>query len=464
MDLFEYVNKRKRDEYEMIGVDGSVIIANNTNISIGVSELDPPKFYTDHFIKELKNHDFIKRYTANAGHPMLTGTLKFYENTLANKFKGNKNLVENLCVTTGATPAITFFFEYFANKYINEKIMLVGLNYYLFYECMTKYKIEGITVTSTLHDRIAPTTTELIMYIEKYNPKLIVLTLPMNPSGECYSEEELREIVRIVKQKDILLLLDKCQLEEFASCYQFLNMNKVILEEDYVQNTIFINSISKTRNLPGARLGYIFANKEIIDYITYLNEIYYCIPPLTYVIPFIADLLARINYIIHDEQSRVSGMKIVNKMYKNISKLNTPKGLYRNYTKPILDSVFEVKEIDNFYKEIDNNYNITYNNYLYTKNKFKKHLHSVTELRGGFNFCIKLKNIPSKKQLDLARDIIIEKEIAILPEIFFNNNKIQNPNELFWIRITAARVEEEYRKLIDEICDFLDKNIDRYLN
>ncbi|MFC2146187.1 pyridoxal phosphate-dependent aminotransferase [Acidobacteriota bacterium] len=244
-------------------------------------DFPPPRLYSTYFLKELDSNQMISNYTHCAGNPVLREAISTYEKLIGTdnmNFPGG--FADNICVTAGATAALKFYFEYYSQKYPETAVLFLGLNYFAFYEYCNIYQLKKIVLTSKKKNRIAPTIEEITREIRKERPKLISLTLPLNPSGEIYSEDELRRLISVLKKYDMLFLIDKVQADVFAANFDYININKVIIEEQFVDKVVVIDSLSKTRGLPGARLGYIMADKEAIDYITYLNELCYYNPAI----------------------------------------------------------------------------------------------------------------------------------------------------------------------------------------
>lgn len=92
--------------------------------------------------------------------------------------------------------------------------------------------------------------------------KLIVLISPNNPTGGVYSKSTLEKIAEIAKENDLLVISDEVY-EKFI--YDDIKFYSIISVSDMKDRTIIINSFSKTYAMTGWRIGYIVANKEIID-------------------------------------------------------------------------------------------------------------------------------------------------------------------------------------------------------
>jgi len=96
--------------------------------------------------------------------------------------------------------------------------------------------------------------------------RMIILNNPNNPTSKLLDTKVLDGVVEIANKKGITILSD-----EVYSTIAF-SKTKSILE--YGQNGhIMITGFSKTFNMTGWRIGYVVANKEIVDRITRLNQI-----------------------------------------------------------------------------------------------------------------------------------------------------------------------------------------------
>lgn len=79
--------------------------------------------------------------------------------------------------------------------------------------------------------------------------KLVSLTHPNNPTGSMISEEDLREIISLVEERDIYLLFDET--------YRELEFEKPLpAAASLSPKVISISSMSKCYGLPGIRIGW----------------------------------------------------------------------------------------------------------------------------------------------------------------------------------------------------------------
>jgi len=90
--------------------------------------------------------------------------------------------------------------------------------------------------------------------IKKYRPKLIFLSSPNNPTGNCFSSERILKIIGLSKG---IVVVDEAYAP-FSS-----KMGFVPLIRDY-ENLLILRTLSKI-GLAGIRLGYLIGKDSIID-------------------------------------------------------------------------------------------------------------------------------------------------------------------------------------------------------
>ncbi|KAJ5778948.1 hypothetical protein N7457_006668 [Penicillium paradoxum] len=105
---------------------------------------------------------------------------------------------------------------------------------------------------------------EMLRSLVKPNTRMIILNNPQNPTGAILRREELRKIVDIAREHDILIHSD----EVYRPLFHSLGTDQAppsILEFGY-ENVIATGSMSKAFSLAGIRLGWIASpNPEIIE-------------------------------------------------------------------------------------------------------------------------------------------------------------------------------------------------------
>ena len=95
----------------------------------------------------------------------------------------------------------------------------------------------------------------ILKTIRKEKPKLIFLSSPNNPTGNCFS---LDRILRIIESSSLSIVVVDEAYQPFASVKGFIP-----LLEDY-KNLVIMRTLSKI-GLAGLRVGFLIANEKIIN-------------------------------------------------------------------------------------------------------------------------------------------------------------------------------------------------------
>mgnify|MGYP000064710017 FL=1 len=98
---------------------------------------------------------------------------------------------------------------------------------------------------------------------------MILMTSPNNPTGGVLSREEVKTVVDIAADNDLLILSDEIY---DRIVYDGVNPVSPALFADGRERTIIVNGFSKTYAMTGWRLGYAVADKEIIDSMSRIQQ------------------------------------------------------------------------------------------------------------------------------------------------------------------------------------------------
>ena len=109
-----------------------------------------------------------------------------------------------------------------------------------------------------------------------FKTKMVILTNPNNPTGTVLSELEVRKLSETILRRNLILLLDEA--------YDFLTYGKELFSPLQIpelrNNLIVCKSFSKEFAMTGWRIGYVYANPEIIAKINDIH-VYFSISPST---------------------------------------------------------------------------------------------------------------------------------------------------------------------------------------
>ena len=92
--------------------------------------------------------------------------------------------------------------------------------------------------------------------------KWLILNSPSNPTGACYSEEEIKQLAEVLKRHPHVYVLSDDIYEHIAyEGYKFFTIAQIPELKDRV---ITMNGVSKSYAMTGWRIGYAAGNKDII--------------------------------------------------------------------------------------------------------------------------------------------------------------------------------------------------------
>ncbi len=96
----------------------------------------------------------------------------------------------------------------------------------------------------------------ILLIIKKEKPRLIFLSSPNNPTGNCFSVDKILRIIELTEEKSIVIVDEAYQ--PFSSDKGFIPML-----DDY-KNLVLMRTLSKI-GLAGLRVGFLIADKNIIN-------------------------------------------------------------------------------------------------------------------------------------------------------------------------------------------------------
>ena len=154
----------------------------------------------------------------------------------------------------------------------------------------------------------------IIDNIKKYNPKIVIICSPNNPTGSAINRKDLELIINETKG---VVLLDEAYADFNETNYDLINK---------YDNLVVIKTFSKAYALAALRLGFALANKDLIDTINVVK------PP--YNMPRLSSLIASIaiqNKDLYTENIK-SIISMREELYTELDKLGLkPVKSYANF-------------------------------------------------------------------------------------------------------------------------------------
>jgi aspartate aminotransferase len=171
---------------------------------------------------------------------------------------------ENVVITPGSKWAI------FSTMFLTLKNggnVIIPTPYWTAYDLIAKSFGANVKLLPTEMDngwKIDPAKLEELI---DYETKMIILNNPNNPTSKAFDDETLDAVVEVANRKGVTILSD-----EVYAAIAFKKV-KSILDYGSGSKHILSNGFSKTFTMTGWRVGYLVANKMLVDKITKLNQI-----------------------------------------------------------------------------------------------------------------------------------------------------------------------------------------------
>ncbi len=223
-------------------------------ISLGIGQPDfkTPEPAVKGIIDALKKN--ITMYAPTKGSPELLNQISKKVEKF-NRIKVNPN--ENVIVSNGGSGALTLAYASIFNP--GDEIILSSPNFVSYFYLAAFFGVKVIEIER--NSDFSPDIKKIKEAISD-KTKAIILNSPNNPTGYALNRKELEEIVESVLEKDLYLISDEVY-ENYI--YDGLWHTSPASMDEMFERTITINAMSKLFSATGIRLGYVVANKEIID-------------------------------------------------------------------------------------------------------------------------------------------------------------------------------------------------------
>ena len=222
------------------------------SLGIGQPDFETPDPAIEGNINALKKK--ITYYAPTRGTPEL---LKLLEDKLRKFNNIEANWDKNIIVTNGGSQALSLTFATVFNP--GDEIIISSPNFLSYFYLALFYGVKVVEIKR--NDDFSINLTEIQKAITP-NTKAILINSPNNPTGYVLTLKELTRINEIVIENDLYLISDEVY-ENYL--YDGLRHYSPASFKAMFERTITLNAMSKLFSATGFRLGYVAANKEIID-------------------------------------------------------------------------------------------------------------------------------------------------------------------------------------------------------
>ena len=241
--------------------------------------------------------------------------------------KKRKIPAANLLVGGGSSDLLFVFFTHMLKG--GESVMILDPTYGEY-----AHILEHVTRSKIVRHRLKKENDFKINYtalsndLKSIQPDLLILVNPNSPTGQYWDKENIVKLTRLFPK--IIFVVDETYIEYIESG---LSLEKESIKS---KNLVIIKSMSKVYALSGARVGYLTANKKLIDKVA------------QFIPPWSVSLVAQIAAV-----EALKDTRYYTKRYKETHRLR--QGMIKELTKiktiKIYDSVANFILIELLYKE-----------------------------------------------------------------------------------------------------------------
>jgi aspartate aminotransferase len=166
---------------------------------------------------------------------------------------------DNIMVTTGGSEAILFFMLACLDS--GDEVIVPEPFYANYNGYAHIADVRVVAITTHIEDGFSLPSPEAFANKITNRTRAIIITSPNNPTGACYSDEEMSTLADIAREHDLFLCADEVY-REFAYDHPLSSVLQIPGLEDHA---IVIDSVSKRYSATGARVGAIVCrNAEIL--------------------------------------------------------------------------------------------------------------------------------------------------------------------------------------------------------
>ena len=231
-------------------VDGAI------SLTIGQPDFSVPKNVSEAMINAIKEDKTT--YTSNAGIDELREGICTYLKTFDIDYDKDE-----ICVTVGGSEGL--YSVLFALMNAGDKILIPGPAYPA-YENIS-IMIGADVVNYNLNDDFTVNIDEIKEKLDTQNIKYLILSFPSNPTGAMLSKAQRDELVKLIKERDVVVITD-----EMYSAIIFDDYYSVAQEKEIKEKIIYVSGFSKIFSMTGLRIGYVACNEKYMKEIIKVHQ------------------------------------------------------------------------------------------------------------------------------------------------------------------------------------------------
>lgn len=231
-------------------------------ISLGIGE---PDFITPWSVREAGIYSLEKghtHYSSNAGFIELRREIAAY---VKRKYHLDYDPRNEMVVTVGASEGIDIALRALAGP--GDEVIIPEPSFVAYKGCTMFTGATPVTIDLRAEDQFK-LTPELLEKAISSRTKVLILPFPNNPTGAIMNGEELKKLVDVLKDRDIIVISDEIYAE---LTYEGKHVSFASFPE-MKDRTILINGFSKAFAMTGWRIGYACGHPDLIEEMNKIHQ------------------------------------------------------------------------------------------------------------------------------------------------------------------------------------------------
>ena len=223
-------------------------------LSAGEPDFDTPEHVKEAAIEAIKKG--YTKYTNVEGIPEL-------RQALANKFKNDNNIdypINQIIVGTGGKQIL--YNALMSSINVGDEV-IIPAPFWVSYPDMTLLAGGTPVIVNCPSNLGFKLTAAALEKVITKKSKWLILNSPGNPTGACYSKDELEDIADVVRKHDHLYVMTD-DIYEYIVYDNFKFFTFAQVAPDLKDRTLTVNGVSKSHCMTGWRIGYAGGPPELI--------------------------------------------------------------------------------------------------------------------------------------------------------------------------------------------------------
>jgi aspartate/methionine/tyrosine aminotransferase len=233
---------------------------NPIDLSIGQPHFDVPENVKQAAISAI--HTGRNRYTVTQGIPELRDKLKA---SYASRFRDTDDY--EVMVTSGVSGGLMLTFMALLNP--GDEVLIPD-PYFVMYRHLATM-VGAAATTYDIYPDFKPSVAKIARRITE-KTRLIIVNSPSNPTGYALSEAEARELAKLADDRGIPLISDEIYED-------FIFTGRHVSPREFTKNCIVLSGASKSMGMPGWRIGWLLAPREVVERMYSLQQFSYVCAP-----------------------------------------------------------------------------------------------------------------------------------------------------------------------------------------